>query len=525
MKPDDLASIAATALAAEGADVLFGLPGGGNDLELVAAAEAAGLRFVLAHSELGATYMAAAYAELTTLPTACVVTRGPGAASAVNGAAQALLDRQPMLLFSDAVSAADAPRVTHQLLDQRAMFSPVTKWSGTLSSVDPAATVRCAIDLARAPAPGPVHLDLDPAGPPTALPQPPDASASRHGDPAEARAALARARRPVILLGRGAHAAAAAVRELVRGTGIPVLPTYKAKGAIPDSWPNVAGVLTGATIESRVIEAADVVLAIGLDTVELIPTPWPYTAPVVSIAPWRDDAAYLTPAVEVVGPLDELLADLGGLPDTWSPWYAREQRTHATTRLTAGASPDRLGPTALVRAVRAAAPPGSAATVDSGAHMLPVMALWDAEEPGGLLISSGLATMGFGLPAAIASAMARPDRRTFCFVGDGGLGMVLAELETVARLRLPITVVVFNDSTLSLIKLKQRPQHGGNAVTYRRTDFAAVAEAMGVPALRVHSASEVDAAVRANEGPSLIDAIIDPAEYQHILAAIRGPRS
>ena len=95
-----------------------------------------------------------------------------------------------------------------------------------------------------------------------------------------------------------------------------------------------------------------------------------------------------------------------------------------------------LAPHEVVDAARARAPAGTIATVDSGAHMLVAMPLWEVDEPGEALISSGLATMGFALPAAIAAALARPGRQVVCFTGDGGLGMALAELETLARLEL-----------------------------------------------------------------------------------------
>jgi acetolactate synthase-1/2/3 large subunit len=298
---------------------------------------------------------------------------------------------------------------------------------------------------------------------------------------------------------------------------------------VPDSWPNSAGTLTGATAEAPVIEAADVIVAIGLDTVELIPGSWPYEAPLLSLSAWRDTARYFTPAAEAVGPLAELLDELGPFPDGWDTGFARTARRDAVGRLLSAPRSSGLAPTTVVRAVRAAAPAASSAAVDSGAHMLAAMELWDAEQPHDILISSGLATMGFALPAAIAAALAHPDRRTFCLVGDGGLGMALAELETVARLRLPITIVVFNDSTLSLIKIKQKPHgHGGAAaVEYQPTDFARVAEATGIPARRVSAESELDTALRealGHEGPALIDVIVDPAEYPHILSAIRGRR-
>ncbi len=527
MDTAELSSIIAQVLGANGASVLFGVPGGGANLELVSAAERSGITFVLAHTENAAAFMAGAHGELTGIPTPCLVTRGPGAASSANGVAQAWLDRQPLLLLTDTVPASEAHRVPHQRLDQRAMFGPVTKWSGVLGGEDPAGTVRRAVEMARAPTPGPVHLDIDASS--TGCTPPRAELRAPRGDrttPAEARTLLARARRPVVLVGMAAKNSSDAVRSLVNGTGVPVLQTYKAKGVVPESWPNCVGVLTGAKIEAPVLEAADLLLAVGLDTVELIPAAWPYAAPVIALSPWRTDNRYLAPTVEVVGPLDDLIADLGVLRDGWGSGFIHSAREHALDDLLSGPCSAGLAPTAVARTVRAAAPPGSLATVDSGAHMLPVTSLWTTDGPGEFLVSSGLASMGFGLPAAIAAAQVHPDRRTFCFTGDGGLGMVLAELETVARLRHPVTVIVFNDSTLSLIDLKRRPGHGGaGAVRYRPTDFAAIAAAVGIPAQRVGTSAELDAAIRqavAGDDPTLVDAIVDPSEYVHIMRAVRG---
>jgi acetolactate synthase I/II/III large subunit len=291
----DLAGVVARALRAAGSDTLFGLPGGGNNLEIVGAAQSAGMRFVLTHTENAAAIMAAVYASLKQCPAACIVTRGPGAASAVNGVAQAFLDRQPLLLITDAVSSAERERIAHQRLDQGAMFRPITKWTGVLGGSESGEVMRRALSVTVAPPAGPVHLDFDPAArdveaPPPAPAQPQGATV------ADLQHVLAGKSRPVILLGLGALTAVAQVRTLLRETNVPALMTYRAKGIVPDSWPNSAGLLTGATVEAPVLEAADVIVAVGLDSVELIPNPWPYTAPVVSIAPWRDDSPYFAPA-------------------------------------------------------------------------------------------------------------------------------------------------------------------------------------------------------------------------------------
>jgi acetolactate synthase I/II/III large subunit len=520
-----LAQVVARGLAEAGTDVLFGLPGGGSNLEVIGAAETAGLTFVLTHGESAAAIMAGVYGELTGHPGACVVTRGPGAASTINGVAQALLDRQPALVLTDAVPASERSRVSHQRLDHPALFAPVTKGTGVLGAGDPAQVMRDALSLATSPPQGPVHLDIDP----TATSQGPRPTAPRgSGSIAAVNAMLATASKPVVVIGVGARHESAAIRAVLAGTSIPVLQTYKAKGTIPDSSVHAAGLLTGATIEAPVLHAADVIVTIGLDAVELIPGSWPYQAPVLALSSWPEQTSVPRPAATAVGPLPELLAGLRSLPDGWDPAFAQRERQRGLRVLLSGpAAGAGLAPWEVVQELRSIAPPGSVATVDAGAHMLVAMPLWRTEDPGEVLVSSGLATMGFALPAAIAASLLQPGVRVFCLVGDGGLGMVLAELETAARLQLPLTIAVFNDSALSLIKIKQRASgHGGSrAVSYGPTDFAAIASAYGIQSMRVTCKQELrDAARRSLEaaGPMLLDVRVDASSYPHILEAIRG---
>jgi acetolactate synthase I/II/III large subunit len=170
------------------------------------------------------------------------------------------------------------------------------------------------------------------------------------------------------------------------------------------------------------------------------------------------------------------------------------------------------------------APQGTIATVDAGAHFLAIMPFWPSLEPLQLLISNGLATMGFAVPAAIAAALAKPGSPVVCMVGDGGLAMALAELETISRLRLPITVVVFDDAALSLIEVKQKAGQGGEAaVRFAPVDYAQVAAAMGLESVMVTTAAEATKALTGGwDAPRLIDARIDPATYTRLIAATRG---
>lgn len=516
----------AAALRSAGTEVLFGVPGGGSNLDVIGAAEAAGLRFVLGHGETATAIMASAYAELAGRPGAVVATRGPGAASLANGVAHALLDRVPLLAITDCVAETVAARTPHQLLDHGAIFGTLAKWSGRVGGAEPEEAAAAALALARAPRPGPVHIDLDPTAAPAAPPRPrPSATA----DPAalqRARALLEHSRRPLLLAGVGARAFAEQLRDAVRNTNVPVLATYKAKGVVPESWPNAGPLFTGAQAEAPLLAAADLVVAVGFDAVEAIPGTFVASAPLLSLAEWPEGSAYARPDVELVAPLADTLAEL--LPllrDDWEPARAQDERRRHLEAL--GPADEALGPAAVVRTVRAAAPSRTVATVDAGAHMLAAMPLWQAEHVDETLTSSGLATMGYALPAAIGAAVALPDRVVVCFTGDGGLGMALAELETLARLRLRVVVVVLNDAALTLIELKQRANgHGGsNAVRYLETDFAAVAAAVGIRSSLVDDPAALGAALRGafeRDGPTLIDARIDPSSYRAILAATRG---
>ena len=180
----------------------------------------------------------------------------------------------------------------------------------------------------------------------------------------------------------------------------------------------------------------------------------------------------------------------------------------------------------VVSTVRAHTPPETLATVDAGAHMFPATAYWHAVEPGELLISNGLSTMGFALPAAIAAQLVHPERRVICFTGDGGLMMVAAELETAARLRLPLLVIVFDDATLSLIQIKQE-QMGleGARLGYRASDLALLARSCGLTSYVAADERQLRSALLSAlnaPGPTLIDARIDASGYRATLEIVRG---
>jgi acetolactate synthase-1/2/3 large subunit len=179
----------------------------------------------------------------------------------------------------------------------------------------------------------------------------------------------------------------------------------------------------------------------------------------------------------------------------------------------------------VVDALAKAAPEGTRLAVDAGAHMFSAMARWPAARPHDVLKSNGLSTMGFALPATIASHLAEPGRPVIAVTGDGGMLMCLAELSTAARLNVPVTVVVLNDAALSLIDIKQQDlRHPASGVRYPAVDFATVARGLGCRAWRVGPDESIEAILPeafSENAPCLIDVTVDPSGYAAQLAALR----
>ncbi|HEV7649768.1 MAG TPA: thiamine pyrophosphate-binding protein [Actinophytocola sp.] len=518
-------------LRAAGGQVLAGLPGGGSNGDFVEAADGAGVRFVLTSTETGGALLAATLGELTGAPNACLATLGPGAASVTNGVAHAALDRCPLVALTDDLTAGDRQRFAHQAFDQSALLGSLAKRSYLVTGDAPdPSVIGAAIRLTTSGRPGPVHVATcrESAGALVA----PEPAGSADGEPGAAEIAtvtppgpLATARRPVALVGLGVRAAdAAAVARFCRDGNVPVLATYKGKGVLPDTDPLAAGVLTNARIESALLEKADVLIGIGLDPVELLPRTWTYAQPLVHVGRYPVPAAHLPFAAQLVGDIGAGLREIAAVlpPAEWTAGEIDELIRAPRARLWDGWAG--FGPADVVRTCAEVLPDAHVA-VDAGAHMFAATELWPATRPRQLLISNGLATMGFALPAAIAAAVNAPDAPVLALTGDGGLLIALAELRTAVRERARVIVVVFNDGSLSLIRskleLSGRPPRG---VDLGDMDWPKVAEGMGAAAFACTGRDELERALvtaATVAGPSLIDCRIDGSGYGRLLAQIR----
>ena len=533
----------AAAFARHGVRRIFGVPGGGSSLDVIEAAARLGIDFILTRDETAAVMMAAATAELTGAIGVALTTKGPGTANAVNGIAYAALDRAPVVFLTDGFTAAEASWVTHQVFDQAKMLAPVTKAHSRLEGPDAVAEIERLIGAARSAPFGPVLIELTSEAAKIRLPDETTPAASSpvstagastpdRAALAVARQLLASARKPVLILGLEARevAAATAVRRLADALGCPVLATYKAKGVVADSDPRYISEFTSGAAEAECVEQADLILLCGLDPVELLRQKWRYRASVVDVASTRHPIHYLVPAAGLYGPIAATMAELqsAASPSSWTSTELTALRARVRALLAcdagAGVGPQQIVEVAAKRAEALREWPRI--TVDAGAHMFSVMAFWPCLRPCDVLISNGLATMGFALPAAIASALQEPARTSIAFTGDGGLFMCLAELSTAVQCSARSVIIVFNDGALSLIDVKQQ-QRGlpTRGVRWDRPDFAAVMVGLGGRGYRAQTAEEYERAVDSalsGTGPALIDVKVDPGRYLEQLKALRG---
>lgn len=528
-----LAGAIAATLSARGVKRIFGIPGGGSSLDLIDAAAQEGIDFVLCRTETAAAIMAAVTGELTGIPGVVLTGIGPGAASVVNGIAYASLERAPIIVITDAhQETAIAP--PHQIFDQQAMFAPISKAQRRLTPGTGAADFEELFDLAAAEPPGPVHFDLSakdaasPAGPapdrPPAAPPVPDAAALTR-----ASELIGAARRPVVIVGHQCRAAdrAAAANELVHALGGPAMPTYKAKGVVSEEGAHFVGLFTNARHDHELLAQADLIVFCGVDPVEMIPGAWPHDAPAVVLSETPGLAFPFDAADEIAGPVAASAAQLARTPSQ-SAWSEDEIAAlrHGIVETLTNAGGEGRAPDTVIDAIAEAAPPGARLAVDAGAHMFSAMARWPARAPHDVMKSNGLSSMGFAVPAALASWLEQPDRHTVAVTGDGGMMMCLAELSTAARLGAALTVVVLNDAALSLIDIKQqRQQRPPLGVRYPRPDFATAARGMGCESWTVAALDPLEFALAeafGTEGPTLVDVSVDPSGYRDQLIALRG---
>ena len=508
---------------------------GGEVVDLIEGFRQAGLEFVLTRHETAAAFMSEAMASASGVPGVCVATLGPGATNLVTGVAQAHLDRAPLVVLTGQLPADRFEITTHQKLDLRALFAPITKWQARLSTGNAEDVIDRALREAVRPRRGPVYIEV-PSDVPRAMtgrvtdPQLRDAppvgletSASVDRDHAQ-RAAhlLRRARRPVMLVGMDANSdtTAPAILHLAEEWRMPVMVSPKAKGAFREDHPLFLGTIemlgTGRLYEY--IDGCDLVIMAGFDPVEF-DRDWKANADVIHIGPLPNDDRYYASAAELVGSVSASIGALRSL--VGAPQATRSEDGVRSFResFRAYVTPARDGLTSqqVLAELRAALPENAFVTCDVGYNKAVTGQCLPMYQPKTFFMSNGLSSMGYGLAAALGLKLLDRERRVACVLGDGGLAMVMAELETAVRLKLGVTVVVLADDALSQIKAGQeRKGYPVTGTTFGPLDYVALAKGFGISGFDVRTIAECRTALRTSppDAPTLIAAHVDTSAYQ-----------
>jgi acetolactate synthase-1/2/3 large subunit len=512
-------------LRAAGVRYVYGHPGG-EVVDLIEGFRQSGLEFVLTKHETAAAFMAEATAMATGTPGVCLATLGPGATNLVTGVAHAYLDRAAVIALSGQLPAERYEITTHQRLDLRQLFAPITKWQATLAPTNVAAVMERAIRVAERPRRGPIYLEVPSDVPKqetvdVALPRFATEAVSAIDEDAirTAAARLRASERPLLLVGMDANedAVAGPLRRLAESWSVPVMVSPKAKGIFREDHPLFLGTIEGlgTAYLYEYIDTCDLVLMVGFDPVEF-DRDWSARARIVHIGVVPNDDRYYGSEVEVVGPIDATLQRL--CPDP-TPKLTPDEIHGFRDAFAARVHPRsaRLTPQQVLAELRQAMPEDALVTCDVGYNKAVSAQCWQAYRPRTFFLSNGLSSMGYGLPAALALKMAEPARNVACVLGDGGFAMSMAELETGVRQGLGIRVVVLVDDALSQIRAGQeRKGYPVVGTTFGSIDYPKLGAAFGIEASSVTTVAECRDAFRTapTDRPVLVAARIDPSAYR-----------
>lgn len=522
----------------EGCEYIFAVPGEEN-LDLLDSLSRSSIRLILTRHEQAAGFMAATYGRHTGKAGVCMSTLGPGATNLVTAAAYAQLGGLPMLMVTGQKPIKKSKQGRFQILDVVDMMRPITKYTHQLASADNIPSrIREAYRLAEEEKPGATHLELPEDIADEQTDSVPIASSYVRRPLAETKAVrsavnlLEQAKSPLLVIGAGANRKLTGrmLLQLVEKTGIPFLTTQLGKGVIDETHPKFLGcaALSSGDFVHQAIAAADLIVNVGHDVIEKPPffmTTGGCPVIHVSTRPAEVDPVYF-PQLEVVGDIAngiwQIKEDIVPSPrwDFLGMFAARRAEVDHTASLDTDARFPIFPPT-LVRKVREAMQTDGIICLDNGIYKIWFARNYPARQQNTVLLDNALATMGAGLPSAMASAMVYPERKVLAVCGDGGFMMNSQELETAVRLKLNITVLILNDNSYGMIRWKQAAMGFKDwGLSYGNPDFVRYAEAYGASGQRVESCDDLDGMLRKcldTPGVHVIECPVDYSENDQIL--------
>ena len=544
MKASDLL---VKALEHEGVRYIFGIPGEEN-LDFLDSLRTSSIELIVTRHEQAAGFMAATVGRLTGKAGVCLSTLGPGASNFVTAAAYAQLGAMPMLMITGQKPIKSSKQGHFQIINVVEMMAPVTKYARQIVHGESIPSqVREAFRLAEQERPGAVHLELpeDIAAENAELSLFPIEKIRRPAADGKAvrKAAevISQAKRPLLLFGAGANRnlTSKMLARFIDQTGIPFFTTQMGKGVIDERHPLCLGTaaLSAQDYLHEAVDQADVIINVGHDVVEKPPFFMHKNGPEVihiNYSPAEVDPVYF-PKYQVVGDVANAVWQLSEYiqkVDSWdfSCFLKVKADVEKHTRLASGGeNGDKafpMKPQRLVQVVREAMPENGIIALDNGMYKIWFARNYPAYQSNTVLLDNALATMGAGLPSAMASSLLHPDRKVMAICGDGGFMMNSQELETAVRMKLNMVVLLLRDDGYGMIKWKQDAMGFQDfGLDLQNPDFVAYAKAYGAEGIRVEKSEDLPNILKKalhSPGVTLIDVPVDYDENKKFTQELRS---
>ena len=519
------------ALRAQQVDTVFGYPGGAI-MPVYDALYDGGVEHLLCRHEQGAAMAAIGYARSTGKTGVCIATSGPGATNLITGLADALLDSVPVVAITGQVAAPLIGTDAFQEVDVLGLSLACTKHSFLVQSLEELPRVIAeAFQVANSGRPGPVLVDIPKDIQLASGDLEPhfstveDEFSFPHEEMAQAYQMLAQSKKPMLYVGGGVGMAQAvpALRAFLSATRMPVTCTLKGLGAVEDSYPWYLGMLGmhGTKAANLAVQECDLLIAVGARFDDRVTGKLNTFAPHAKVIHMDIDPAEMNKLrqahVSLQGDLNALLPALQQNLEIneWRQFNADMCTEFAWRYDHPG---DAIYAPLLLKQLSDRKPANSVVTTDVGQHQM-----WSAQHmtytrPENFITSSGLGTMGFGLPAAVGAQVARPNDTVICISGDGSFMMNVQELGTVKRKQLPLKIVLLDNQRLGMVRQWQQlffNERYSETTLTDNPDFLVLASAFGIPGQHITRKDQVEAALDtmlSSEGPYLLHVSIDELE-------------
>ncbi|MDT2758197.1 acetolactate synthase AlsS [Enterococcus xiangfangensis] len=520
---------------------VFGIPGAKID-GVFDTLEDHGPQLILTRHEQNAAFMAQAIGRLTGEPGVVIATSGPGASNLATGLVTATAEGDPILALAGQVKRSDLSKLTHQSMDNAALFAPITKYSSEIQDSETLSeSIANAFRIAKTAKKGASFLSIpqdvtdgDVEGEAIKPLSTPVLGTADDEDIADLVKRIQEAKLPTLLVGMRASGEneTQAIRKLVEKTGLPVVETFQGAGIISreleEHFFGRVGLFRNQPGD-MLLKRSDLILAIGYDPIEYEARNWnaekDARVVVIDEVPMEIDQ-YMQPEAELIGSIAKTIEKLSNSIEVYqlstdaNQYLATLQETLANGKQKSKTADGRVHPLEVIETLQKNVTDEMTVTVDVGSHYIWMARHFRSYEPRHLLFSNGMQTLGVALPWAISAALVRPETQIFSISGDGGFLFSAQELETAVRLKQKIIHLIWNDGSYNMVEFQEEMKYGrSSGVHFGPVDFVKYAEAFGAKGLRATNQTELEAAIQAGlatEGPVIIDIPIDYSDNKEL---------